>query len=88
MGLEHLDQTGVGGEMNFLKRNIDVILAIVGAPLLTAFFAFALKSSSACASSAICTEYRVSLALLLGLCAAFVGSRIVYRAIHGIAPKG
>lgn len=74
--------------MGYVKRNIDIICAIGGAPVLTAVFALLLKYSATCSGLTACSEYRVEIALFLGMVCAFVGSRIVYRAVHGVPPQG
>jgi hypothetical protein len=74
--------------VGFVKRNIDMICAVGGAPLLTAVFALLLKDSATCSGLTACSEYRTAVALFLGMVCAFVGSRIVYRAVHGVPPQG
>lgn len=70
----------------FVKRNIAIILAMLGAPLMTAVFATLLNSIGLCTNSAFCSEYRDSIALFLGLVFAFTAARRVHRAIHGVDP--
>jgi hypothetical protein len=74
--------------MSYIIRNIDIILSVIGAPLMTAVFALILKSLDSCSGSVTCSEYRTEIAIFCGLSSAFFASKVIYKSIHGVGPKG
>jgi hypothetical protein len=73
-----LDMIGKGAvQMSMLVRNLDVIVAVIGAQFLIALCAMVLESSEPCAKVPSCAYHRLNVALFFGLFGAFPSTRLV-----------